>query len=54
VRFTPQQAAINRRISIQAVVRLNRLLDDLAAGLTGKNFKDGTVTKVDFAAGVTP
>ncbi len=28
--------------------------DELAGGLTGENLKDGTVTKIDFAAGVTP
>jgi hypothetical protein len=48
VRFTPQQAAINRRIAIQSVVRINRVLDKLASGLTGDDFVDGTITKVDF------
>ena len=33
---------------------MNEALDLLAAGLTGENFKDGTITKADFAAGVTP
>jgi len=54
VKFTGAQAAVNRRIAIASVVRINETLDQLSAGLTGENFKDGTITKVDFAPGVTP
>jgi hypothetical protein len=54
VRFTTTQAAVNRRIAIQSVVRINEVLDRLSAGLTGKNFDDGSITKADFAPGVTP
>ena len=54
VKFTTQQAAINRRIAIASVVRINEALDEIAGGLTGENFKDATITKTDFAAGVTP
>jgi hypothetical protein len=54
VKFTTSQAAINRRIAIQSVVRANEVLDEVNGGLDDANFKDGTITKVDFAAGVTP
>ena len=54
VKFTTAQAAINRRIAIQSVVRINEVLDEVNSGLDGANFKDGTLTKADFAAGVTP
>lgn len=51
VRFTTAQAAINRRIAIQSVVRVNALLDDIASGLTDANFADGSLGRADFAAG---
>lgn len=54
VKFTTQQASINRRIAIQSVVRINEVLDEVNGGLDDANFKDGTITKVDFAPGVTP
>ncbi len=54
VTFTPGQAAINRRIAIASVVRLNEVLDQLDSGLNGWHLADGTITKADFAPGVTP
>ncbi|MDH3226355.1 MAG: hypothetical protein OEM67_04610, partial [Thermoleophilia bacterium] len=54
VKFTTGQAAINRRIAIQSVVRINEVLDEVNGGLGSANFKDGTITKADFAPGVTP
>ncbi len=54
VKFTTTQAAINRRIAIESVVRINEALDLLAAGLQGENFKDGSITKADLAPGVAP
>jgi hypothetical protein len=51
VAFTPGQAAINRRIAIASVVRVNRLLDDLAAGLTGAQFLDRSLTSADLGPG---
>jgi len=53
-RFTRTQAKINRRIAIASVVRTNEVLDRLAAGLTGRHFIDGTITKVDFVPGMNP
>jgi hypothetical protein len=54
VKFTTTQAVINRRIAIQSVVRINEVLDELAGGLGSANLADGTLTKADFAPGVTP
>ena len=52
VSFTPAQAAINRKIAIASVVRINELLDLLAGGLGTANFADGSIARVDFAPGV--
>lgn len=52
VRFTPAQAAINRRIAIASVVRVNRLVDNLAAGLSGPQFLNRSLSGSDFDPGV--
>ena len=52
VTFTPAQAAIDRRIAIAFVVRINTVLDQLASGLNGWHFAYGSISRVDFSAGV--
>ncbi|MGI9539639.1 MAG: TolB family protein, partial [Miltoncostaeaceae bacterium] len=52
VSFTPAQAAINRRIAIASIVRVNELLDLLAGGLGTAHFADGSIARVDLAPGV--
>ena len=49
--FTPSvgQLRINQRIAQAAVRRTNTLRRTLAAGLTGENFADGSITAIDWA-----
>ena len=54
VKVTAAQAAINSKIAVTAVKRVNSLRAILARGLTGGNFADQTITKVDLAPGVSP
>ena len=42
-RVTPEQLRINQRISQAAVRRVNELVDRLMRGLTGDDFRDGTI-----------
>ncbi len=49
-----RQLQINQRISQAAVRRVNELVDQLARGLSGANFKDGTLSVADLAAEAKP
>jgi hypothetical protein len=49
VALTPAQLRVNQRISQAAVRRANGLIDRLATGLTGADFRDGTITAIDLA-----
>jgi hypothetical protein len=54
VTVSVRQLQINQRISQAAVRRVNALVDQLARGLTGANFKDGSLTVADLAAEARP
>ncbi len=49
VTLSTRQLRINQRISAAAVRRANALQDRLAAGLTGDDFRDGTLGAQDLA-----
>lgn len=48
VRLTQEQLIINQRISQAALRRLNALRSRLESGLTGADFRDGSLTAADF------
>ena len=48
VKATAAQAAINSKIAVTAVRRMNALRTELAKGLTGDNFVDGSITAADL------
>ena len=54
VTVSVRQLQINQRISQAAVRRVNELVDQLARGLSGANFKDGTLSVADLAAEAKP
>jgi hypothetical protein len=54
VRLTLRQLKTNQAIAAAAVRRTNTLATLLAKGLTDSNFRDGSITKVDLAPGVSP
>jgi hypothetical protein len=54
VTVSVRQLQINQRISQAAVRRVNALADRLARGLSGADFKDGTLTVADLAAEARP
>lgn len=51
---TRAQLLTNQRISQAAVRRTNALRDRLARGLAGTDFRDASVTAVDFGASALP
>ena len=52
VQATRLQLVINQRIAQTAVRRVNELLDKIAAGFSGEDIANGTLTIQDFAPGV--
>jgi len=54
VTVSVRQLQINQRISQAAVRRVNQLVDRLARGLSGADFKDGTLTVADLANEARP
>jgi hypothetical protein len=54
VTVSVKQLAINQRISQAAVRRVNELVDRLMRGLSGKDFRDGTIGAADLAPGLRP
>ena len=54
VSVSVKQLQINQRISQAAVRRVNELVDRLMRGLTGADFRDGTVGAADLAPGLRP
>ena len=47
-----KQLQINQRISQAAVRRVNQLVDRLMRGLTGEDFRDGTIGAADLTPGL--
>jgi hypothetical protein len=54
VRVSVAQLRINQRISQAAVRRVNALIARLQRGLTGADFRDGSLTAADLAPGARP
>ncbi|MDX6554995.1 MAG: hypothetical protein QOD86_1190 [Miltoncostaeaceae bacterium] len=54
VTLSAEQAFVNRRIAVEALRRVDELADRLARGLTGADFRDGSLTVLDLAPGVRP
>jgi hypothetical protein len=54
VTVSVKQLQINQRISQAAVRRVNELADRLMRGLSGKDFRDGTIGAADLAPGLRP
>jgi hypothetical protein len=54
VRVSVAQLRINQRISQAAVRRVNALIARLQRGLTGAEFKDGSLTAADLGPGARP
>jgi hypothetical protein len=51
---TSGQVKTNYRIARQALIRANRLYDRARRGLTAAQFKNGSISAADFAAGALP
>ena len=54
VALSASQARINRRITLEAMRRVNALADRLARGLTGADIRDGSLTAADLATAIRP
>jgi hypothetical protein len=54
VTLSAEQAFVNRRIAVEALRRVDELADRLARGLTGADFRDGSLTAADLAPGARP
>ncbi|MGD9570674.1 MAG: TolB family protein [Thermoleophilia bacterium] len=52
VRLNAAQLAINQKVAQAAVRRANALTTDLSSGLTGADFRNGSIGTADLAAGV--